>query len=109
LPVSDAELAMKTPQVDKDAGVEALFWRVHVLDQAINGTELQRALSQNLWARSEENRFGGSPNRKYSEREFCEERVRFALLSINRVGFGHCQGKPCGLASLGLDSDRTPP
>ena len=68
-----------------------------------------RALSQNLWARSEENRFGGSPNRKYSEREFCEERVRFALLSINRVGFGHCQGKPCGLASLGLDSDRTPP
>jgi hypothetical protein len=44
LPVSDAELAMKTPQVDKDAGVEALFWRVHVLDQAINGTELQRIL-----------------------------------------------------------------
>jgi hypothetical protein len=44
LPVSDAELLMKTPQVEKDAGVEALFWRVHVMDQVVNGSELQRYL-----------------------------------------------------------------
>jgi hypothetical protein len=44
LPVSDAELRMKTPQVEKDAGVEALFWRVHVMDHVVNGSELQRYL-----------------------------------------------------------------
>jgi hypothetical protein len=44
LPVSDAELRMKAPQVEKDAGVEALFWRVHVIDHVVNGSELQRYL-----------------------------------------------------------------
>jgi hypothetical protein len=42
LPVTDAERAMKTPVVDKDAGVEALFWRVHVRDELAGGRDLQR-------------------------------------------------------------------
>jgi hypothetical protein len=33
LPVTDAELRMTAPVVDKDAGVEALFWRVYVVDE----------------------------------------------------------------------------
>ncbi len=33
---------MKGPQVDKDAGVEALFWRVHVRDEVMGGQDLQR-------------------------------------------------------------------
>jgi hypothetical protein len=42
LPVTDAERNMKAPLVDKDAGVEALFWRVHVRDEMLGGRELQR-------------------------------------------------------------------
>ena len=33
---------MKAPIVDKDAGVEALFWRVHVRDELAGGRDLQR-------------------------------------------------------------------
>src|ERR1700749_5020912 len=43
LPVTDAERQMKTAQVEKDAGVEALFWRVHVLDER-DGQDWQRVL-----------------------------------------------------------------
>jgi len=42
-PVTDAELKMTSPVVDKDAGVEALFWRVYVVDQRL-GEELERTL-----------------------------------------------------------------
>jgi hypothetical protein len=34
---------MKQPVVDKNAGVEAIFWRVHVVDEVV-GSQLQRAL-----------------------------------------------------------------
>jgi hypothetical protein len=44
LPVSDAEVAMKTPQVEKDAGVEALFWYVHILDGGDGGSGRERTL-----------------------------------------------------------------
>ena len=43
LPVTDAERQMKAPVVEKNAGVEALFWRVHVLDE-IQGGDVQRVL-----------------------------------------------------------------
>jgi hypothetical protein len=43
LPITDAEMAMKKPLVDKNAGVEAIFWHVHVVDEVSN-TELRRAL-----------------------------------------------------------------
>jgi hypothetical protein len=33
---------MKAPLVDKDAGVEAIFWRVHVRDELAGGRDLQR-------------------------------------------------------------------
>jgi len=33
---------MNSPVVDKDAGVEALFWRVHVRDELVGGQNLQR-------------------------------------------------------------------
>lgn len=42
LPVTDAERNMKNPVVDQNAGVEALFWRVHVRDEMLGGRELQR-------------------------------------------------------------------
>jgi Domain of Unknown Function with PDB structure (DUF3857)/Transglutaminase-like superfamily len=42
LPITDAEREMKAPVVEKDAGVEALFWRVHVRDEVMAGQELQR-------------------------------------------------------------------
>ncbi len=32
LPITDAEKALKSPTVEPDAGVEGLFWRVHVED-----------------------------------------------------------------------------
>src|ERR1051326_7270966 len=32
-PVTDAELAMKTPKVDKGADAEAIFWEVRVTDE----------------------------------------------------------------------------
>src|SRR5580658_8247892 len=43
LPITDAERNMKAPVVDKDAGVEALFWRVHVRDELKGGADLQRS------------------------------------------------------------------
>src|SRR5579872_4006448 len=43
LPVSDAERALKTPSVEKDAGAEVLLWLVHVVDEVLgNNRDLQR-------------------------------------------------------------------
>src|SRR5439155_8110946 len=36
-PVTPAELAQSAPKVEKDADAEALFWEVHVLDEAQSG------------------------------------------------------------------------
>jgi hypothetical protein len=36
-PIDPAELALKTPVVEKDADAEALFWEVHVADEAESG------------------------------------------------------------------------
>jgi hypothetical protein len=36
-PVGPADLALKTPRVEKDADAEALFWEVWVLDEAPQG------------------------------------------------------------------------
>ena len=44
LPVTDAERKLSAPVVDKNAGAEALFWRVHVTDELLGGSELQRVL-----------------------------------------------------------------
>ena len=44
LPITDAERNMKAPVVEKDAGVEAIFWRVHVRDELIGSRDLQRVL-----------------------------------------------------------------
>jgi hypothetical protein len=41
LPITDAERTMKAPIVEKDAGAEAIFWRVHVRDDLADG-DLQR-------------------------------------------------------------------
>jgi hypothetical protein len=41
LPLTDAERNQKAPTVDKSAGAEALFWRVHVWDE-VTGTDWQR-------------------------------------------------------------------
>jgi hypothetical protein len=41
LPITDAERGMKAPMVEKDAGAEAIFWRVHVRDNLVDG-DLQR-------------------------------------------------------------------
>jgi hypothetical protein len=43
LPVTEAERNMKAPVVDKNSGVEALFWRVHVVDEFF-GEDLRRVL-----------------------------------------------------------------
>jgi hypothetical protein len=43
LPITDAERSMAKPVVDKDAGVEALFWRVHIRDEVVGGRDVQRA------------------------------------------------------------------
>src|SRR6185437_16214721 len=40
LPITDAEKALKAPTVEPDAGVEGIFWRVHVEDNYTG--ELQR-------------------------------------------------------------------
>lgn len=43
LPISDAERALRSPSVEKDAGAEVLLWRVHVVDELLgNNTDLQR-------------------------------------------------------------------
>jgi hypothetical protein len=44
-PVTDAERQMTAPVVEKDAGAEALFWTVHILDEIKGGQDLQRVLS----------------------------------------------------------------
>jgi hypothetical protein len=43
LPVSDEDLASKAPVVEKDAGIEALFWRIHVADE-FKGQDAERVL-----------------------------------------------------------------
>ena len=42
-PVTDADRQLKAPTIEKDAGAEALFWNVHVLDEW-QGQDLQRVL-----------------------------------------------------------------
>jgi len=43
LPVSDEERNLKAPKIDPDAGAEALFWRVHIVDE-MNGRDPQTVL-----------------------------------------------------------------
>lgn len=43
-PVTDADKQMKEPVVDKKAGAEALFWKVHLYDFIRGGEELERVL-----------------------------------------------------------------
>lgn len=43
-PITDADRQLKAPTVEKDAGAEALFWTVHVLDEH-QGQDLQRVLN----------------------------------------------------------------
>lgn len=43
LPVTEAEKQMNAPVVEKDAGAEAIFWRVFVTDE-FRGQDLQRVL-----------------------------------------------------------------
>jgi hypothetical protein len=42
-PVTDAELKTNSPVVDKNAGVEALFWRVYVMDEQ-RGEDVERIM-----------------------------------------------------------------
>ena len=42
-PITDAEMQMRAPTVEKDAGAEALFWTVHVLDN-FKGVDFERVL-----------------------------------------------------------------
>ena len=42
LPITDAERALKAPRVEKDAGAEVLFYRVHVVDELLSGYDVQR-------------------------------------------------------------------
>ncbi len=42
-PVTDAELKTTSPVVDKNAGVEALFWRVYVMDET-RGEDIERIM-----------------------------------------------------------------
>jgi uncharacterized protein DUF3857 len=43
LPITDAERQMQAPTVEKDAGAEVLFWRVHVVDELLlSGGDIQR-------------------------------------------------------------------
>jgi hypothetical protein len=43
LPISDAERQLKAPTVEKDAGAEILFWRVHIVDELLSGNrDIQR-------------------------------------------------------------------
>jgi hypothetical protein len=43
-PITDAEKNLSAPIVDSNAGVEAIFWRVHVIDDMLNHMEAQRTL-----------------------------------------------------------------
>jgi hypothetical protein len=42
LPISPAEQQMKNPAVEKDAGAEVLFWRVHIVDEILSNLDIQR-------------------------------------------------------------------
>jgi len=42
-PITDADRETSSPVVEKEAGAEALFWKVHVLDQ-VRGDDLERYL-----------------------------------------------------------------
>jgi hypothetical protein len=42
LPLSDAERQLKAPAVEKDAGAEVLFYRVHVVDELLSSYDVQR-------------------------------------------------------------------
>src|SRR5579862_8193699 len=42
LPITDAEHDLKAPTVEKDAGAEILFWRVHIIDEFLSGRDVQR-------------------------------------------------------------------
>src|ERR1700677_1784389 len=43
LPITDAERQLKAPTVEKDAGAEILFWRVHIIDELLSGNrDIQR-------------------------------------------------------------------
>ena len=45
LPITDAERELKAPTVEKDAGAEILFWRVHIVDELLSGgRDVQRVL-----------------------------------------------------------------
>jgi len=44
LPITDEERQMKTPTIDPDAGVEALFWQVYVVDTVQGDHDIQREL-----------------------------------------------------------------
>jgi hypothetical protein len=45
LPVTDADRALKSPMVEKDAGAEVLLWRVRIVDELLgNNVDLQRVL-----------------------------------------------------------------
>jgi hypothetical protein len=41
-PITEPEKQLKAPVVEKDAGVEAIFWRVHVVDE-VNSDGIERA------------------------------------------------------------------
>jgi hypothetical protein len=43
LPVTDEERNLKAPKIDPEAGAEALFWRVHIVDE-FNGRDPQTVL-----------------------------------------------------------------
>jgi hypothetical protein len=43
LPITDEERNLKTPKLDKDAGAEALFWRVYLMDER-QGEDIQTVL-----------------------------------------------------------------
>ena len=44
LPIAPAEQQMKSPVVDPNAGAEVLTWRVHVVDELLSNSDLQRVL-----------------------------------------------------------------
>src|SRR2546428_9768198 len=46
-PIDPADLALKTPVVEKDADAEAIFWEVRVAD-AIEGNSSSKALDHNI-------------------------------------------------------------
>src|SRR4029077_19061170 len=41
-PITAAEKELNSPAVDRNAGAEILFWRVHVVDEFLSRVDLQR-------------------------------------------------------------------